>query len=302
MTCRRYHRPSTEREVGAVLPLALVVIVIIGLIVLGAMAALNGPTTMLGKFAKSEAGLREAESRLEQARAMLIADPSSDLSPAKVAVTWSPIDSCILTVSTTTGDLTVTETWSVIAPTLHTIHVDSGVFLDDSSAIEGPIFDARDHPTADTDLVDTTIFANLITRRIQTQLLEATTIRNEIVELTAIESGPIILRDIEIDRGLLIVNGDVIIEGKFNADARGDLPLLVITGELLSSMHPDLWHWKGMIAVRRNALIAGPADFEGTVLSASIEFVGKVQARLHSATSPPAWPPSITLLGRSENH
>lgn len=294
----RVARKCAANDNGAVLPLALVVILVIGLFVLGAIAALQGPTRVLGAFAKQESEYRDAESRLEHARALLIADPTADLSPAGVSAQWSPMDSTIIVVSAGGGEMTLIETWAVTAPSLHVVHADSGITITDSVGMEGDLFDARDYPFADTGLVETAIFANFITRAIRAQQLDGVTIRNEVVELTPLESGPVVLRDIEIDRGLLIVNGDVVIEGRFKAEARDGLPFLVISGNLLTTTHPEPWRWRGLIAVRGDAFFAGPIEFEGTILARAVEIIGGVQGKGDRTKTTPAWPVTIVRSHR----
>lgn len=287
-------------EAGIALPLVLGTILLLALIVLAAIAAIQGPANMLGRLASRDEARTAAESHLERARAILISDPAYDLDRLGVAAQWSTTDSCLLAVSTTEGDITIHESWIVTAPTRFTVFADSGVMLSPESRIDGLIHRGGPGNLCDTSPIDTTPFIPLITRRITAATIGGLRVTREFVEITP-EDSTVTLSNIEIDHGTILVKGDAILSGTFSGAAADNRPLLIVTGNLASAAHESSWQWTGAIAVTKDAFLAGPVDFTGTFAARSVETFGGVTAKPGLSRPPLGMAPRVERVSHRES-
>lgn len=298
---RLLHR--ARKSQGFALPAALATIIMLGFVVLAIVELLRGPVWLLADSARRDQDLVAAESLLELARARWLKDPA--LTPSVEGVTISPstTDSCLWSLRVEKGVATISETWLVSAPTRYAAYLDSGIV---------PPLDSRGiaslHIVAsglcETGLIDTSLYMRELGRRLEARSLDAFTVRNEVVFVRASDTV-VRISNLEVEGGLLIVEGDLILSGTLECRPREDLPFLIVTGSLGSDAHGTTpWTAKGLIAVGRDAFIAGPLTLEGTIVASTLSGTGSIDVTPLSSSQvayhPKGFGPWIYVVGRSE--
>lgn len=294
---------SDSRDGGYALVLVLAAILVLLLFVLALAAALRDPTRALGETGRAKRELAEAESLLERGRALLVQDPSYDLSQIGIAAAWDPHDSCLVAVTAPAGRLRLTETWVVTAPCRFTLYAQLGMVLLGDSDLGDPVHAGDPAHPFEPVLFDTAPLEPLVQRRISGTEFDSLAILSEVVEITPpSESETVRITNLSIEHGILIVSGDLILAGAFEGKARHGWPLLIVTGSLFGQDHAETWSWEGVVASGGAVSLSGPVEYEGSLVARLAALQGPLSGEVKNENDILGFTPRIRTIGRREEY
>ncbi|MBL4888833.1 MAG: hypothetical protein JKX97_02290 [Candidatus Lindowbacteria bacterium] len=275
---RSRHTRSSEK--GFVIPLLLFAIVILGYCVAGLSSSLVAPLKLSGDTEEVRASLLGAESILEQARALIVEDIGKEINLDGFEITRPNGDTCTYELEVVVDRIRIKEKWNITTPLSYVVYARSELALSENTTFLGPVTEGISDLGCNRDLIAMDEYKGLATELYTAADFTDLKVINKVIKISSGTFAPVRIENLEIVDGLLIVEGDLLIQGTFAARTAKEMPLLIVTGNISSDTHALEWTWNGVIVVSGNAHLKGPIDFEGTLIGRLFDFEGEVIGEL----------------------